>query len=119
MLDGMDDHAPIGGVATSVDDLSSDEREAYWNKVAETARTVFDLPDADAAVEGLRHRLGEASPQTQLFFFHRDPFQVAADLCQLRPVATTRQQNEAYLTMLRGAEDRGASDAGIPAQPRP
>ena len=118
MLDKIDDHVPTG-VATSVDDLSLAEREAYWNKVAETARSVFDLSGADAAVELLRHRLGEASPQTQLFFFHRDPFQVAADLCQLRPVATTRQQNEAYLTVLQGVEVRGEPDGEVEAPPRP
>lgn len=119
MLDEIDDPAQTG-IATSVDDLTLAEREVYWRKVVEAARGVFDLSDAEAVVARLRRRLSDASPQTQLFFFHRDPFQVAADLCQIRPIATTRQQSEAYLTLLAGSDMvHGDPDDGVSASPRP
>ncbi|MGA3004561.1 MAG: hypothetical protein ABSE20_22835 [Acetobacteraceae bacterium] len=68
---------------TEVGELDPSVIEAYWARVGETLRRVFNVASGDAkeAVRRLRQRLeSEAGRDTRLQFYHLDPFQVAADL---------------------------------------
>jgi hypothetical protein len=68
---------------SEVGELDSSVIEAYWPRVGETLRRVFNVASGDAedVVRKLRRRLeSEGRADTQLQFYHLDPFQVAADL---------------------------------------
>jgi len=83
--------------------------EAYWARVGETLRRVFDVSsgDADDSVRRLRERLvNDGSAETQLHFYHLDPFQVAADLVSGDgSKVVTADEMSRYVDMLNLAGD--------------
>ena len=81
--------------------LDPSQLALYWSSVSETMKRAFRIENPEAMIVALRERIGKAGPETQLFFYHRNPFQVAADLCTMAPTPPEAWQIEAYQTVLR------------------
>jgi hypothetical protein len=89
--------------------------DGYWGRVTETLERVFGISasEAENKVGDLRRRLSEQRanhPDTELHFYHLDPFQVAADLIGLTAPRTTAEQKQRYVAMNLPENDRPADD---------
>src|ERR1035438_5058117 len=107
---------------TDIGDLDPSMIEAYWATVGETLRRVFNVAagDADDAVRKLRQRLeNDGGADTQLQFYHLDPFQVAADLAARGGGGVvSADEKSRYVDMLSFADnvrpDRAAIERLLP-----
>jgi hypothetical protein len=74
-------------VIGSVRELNSDDIRNYWEQVADILKGAFQRSEADAhgLVANLQEKLSNAPEDTQLYFYHANPFQVAADLAESGP----------------------------------
>jgi hypothetical protein len=66
----------------------------------------FNVPESDARIyiDSIKKRLDASLPDTHLYFYHANPFQVAADLANKNSPITLAEK-EYYITHIRKLPD--------------
>ena len=80
----------------TIRDYPSDQIPKYWELVEKTLVEVFKRKPDPACQLG--NKIRSASDEEQLYFYHKQPLDVAADLVGTRP---TPSQVDAYLDLAR------------------
>ena len=109
------------GTADTVDRLDPEKIEKYWRDVSETLEQIFGEPNAVNKVRRLREMLKglpEQKKDTELHFYHLDPFQVAADLAGSARHLVSPQARAEYIRRKNLPEkDRPDDDSVLRAKP--
>ena len=97
----QDRNEPMYDVVAANKELDNRQVDAYWRRVVETLQRVFGVSGSDAEdkVGELRTKLKDTGPDTQLHFYHVDPFEVAADLAGAAGRAITPEEKRRYIEL--------------------
>jgi hypothetical protein len=86
----------------TVDQLNPQDIRNYWDQVEEILKGSFKVSDEDtrAYVDDIQKRLQDTPADTQLYFYHANPFEVAADLAK-KNTPITYPEKEFYVAHVR------------------
>jgi hypothetical protein len=85
-----------------IDQVSLQDIENYWEQVVDIMKGSFQISESEARsrVSNIRQRLISSPPDTQLYFYHANPFQVASDLSRKNsPISLA--EKEYYINNVR------------------
>ena len=88
-------------VVGKIEQLDPQQIDDYWRRVIETLQHVFRMPgtEAENKVGQLRGKLKEKGGDTELHFYHSDPFQIASDLAGAVGHPITPDEKRRYIDL--------------------
>jgi hypothetical protein len=111
----QDRNEPIYDVVAAIKEIDNQQIDAYWRRVVETLQHVFGMSrsDAEDKVRELWAKLKETGPDTQLHFYHSDPFEVAADLAGAAARPITPEEKRRYIELQNLPKDDRPDPAAL------
>jgi hypothetical protein len=109
-----DDNETTYKTIDSLNQVDEQTIKIYWAQVEDTLKGSFKMSELSArsAIEQLRGRLAESPPDTQLYFYHSSPFQIAADLAnRIGPFTLFEKENYINSVLKRPENDRPDREA--------
>jgi hypothetical protein len=97
-----DDNESTYKTIGTMDQLNPQDVQNYWGQVEDILKGAFKVSenDARAYIGEIQERLRASPPDTQLHFYHANPFQVAIDLTKRNgPIAV--EAKEYYINHVR------------------
>src|SRR5271155_958967 len=106
-----DDNEAVYKTIDSLSQVDAQHIRTYWAQVEEVLKGSFKMSESSArsSIEQLRARLAESPPDTQLYFYHSNPFQVAADLVNRLGPFTVSEKEYYINNVLKRPENEGSS----------